>query len=341
MERMEMEPERILLAHGSGGRLSYDLIRELFLPPLHNPILATLSDAAIFSHQGVRLAITTDSYVVDPIFFPGGDIGSLAIYGTINDLAMGGAEPLFFSIGFILEEGFPVEELKVVVNSVKEAAQQCGVEIIAGDTKVVPRGKGDKIFINTTGLGVVREEIELSVDRVCVGDKIIINGFIGEHGIAVMSQREGLEFDTLIKSDAAPLWGFVSQMLEASQGLHLLRDPTRGGVATILNEVVSEQDFGIHLEEASLPIGEGVLGACELLGLDPLYVANEGKLIAFCKPGEVEPIMAAMKRHPYGREARVIGEVVATPPGKVIMKTRVGGTRLLDMLTGEQLPRIC
>jgi len=336
-----MEPERILLAHGSGGKLSYNLIRELFLPPFHNPILATLADAAIFSRQGMSLAITTDSYVVDPIFFPGGDIGSLAIYGTINDLAMGGAEPLYFSIGFILEEGLPVEELKVVVNSVKEAAQQCGVEIIAGDTKVVSRGKGDKVFINSTGLGVVREGVELSVDKVSVGDNIVINGFIGEHGIAVMSQREGLEFDTLIKSDAAPLWELVSQMLEASQGLHLLRDPTRGGVATVLNEVVSGRDFGIRLEEASLPIGEGVLGACELLGLDPLYVANEGKLIAFCKPDEVDTILAAMKRHPYGREARVIGEVVATPPGKVIMKTRVGGTRLLDMLTGEQLPRIC
>jgi len=336
-----MKAERILLAHGSGGSLSYNLIRELFLPRFYNPILATLADAAVFSRQGMRLAITTDSYVVDPIFFPGGDIGSLAIYGTINDLAMGGAEPLYFSIGFILEEGFFLEELKVVVNSVREAAQQCGVEIITGDTKVVPRGKGDKVFINTTGLGAVREGVELSVERVCVRDKIIINGFIGEHGIAVMSQREGLEFDTIIKSDAASLWGLVSQMLEASQGLHLLRDPTRGGVATVLNEVVGGRDFGIRLEEISLPIGEGVLAACELLGLDPLYVANEGKLIAFCQPDEVDPILAAMRRHLYGREARVIGEVVANPAGKVIMKTRVGGTRLLDMLTGEQLPRIC
>ncbi|MFB0519702.1 MAG: hydrogenase expression/formation protein HypE [Acidobacteriota bacterium] len=336
-----MEPERILLAHGSGGKLSYDLIRELFLPPLHNPILATLADAAIFSRQGMRLAITTDSYVVDPIFFPGGDIGKLAIYGTINDLAMGGAKPLYLSIGFILEEGFPLEELRAVVNSIKEAAWQCGVDIIAGDTKVVPRGKGDKVFINTTGLGAVSEGVELSVDRICVGDKIIINGFIGEHGIAVMTQREGLEFDTPIKSDAAPLWGLVSQMLEASQGLHLLRDPTRGGVATILNEVASGGDFGIRLEEAALPIGEGVAVACEILGLDPLYVANEGKLVAFCQPDEVESVLAAMKRHPYGREAKVIGEVVGTPAGKVIMKTRVGGTRLLDMLTGEQLPRIC
>ncbi|MDH5406029.1 MAG: hydrogenase expression/formation protein HypE [Candidatus Aminicenantes bacterium] len=336
-----MEPERILLAHGSGGKLSYDLIRELFLPPLHNPILATLADAAIFSRQGMRLAITTDSYVVDPIFFPGGDIGKLAIYGTVNDLAMGGAKPLYLSIGFILEEGFPLEELRVVVNSIKEAAQQCGVDIIAGDTKVVPRGKGDKVFINTTGLGAVSEGVELSVDRICVGDKIIINGFIGEHGIAVMTQREGLEFDTPIKSDAAPLWGLVSQMLGASQGLHLLRDPTRGGVATVLNEVVGGNDFGIRLEEEALPIGEEVAVACEILGLDPLYVANEGKLIAFCQPDEVEPILKAMKRHPYGRETKVIGEVVAAPPGKVIMKTRVGGTRLLDMLTGEQLPRIC
>ena len=336
-----MEPERILLAHGSGGKLSYDLIRELFLPPLHNPILATLADAAIFSRQGMRLAITTDSYVVDPIFFPGGDIGKLAIYGTINDLAMGGAKPLYLSIGFILEEGFPLDELRVLVNSIKEAAQQCGVDIIAGDTKVVPRGKGDKVFINTTGLGVVSEGVELSVDRICVGDKIIINGFIGEHGIAVMTQREGLEFDTPIKSDAAPLWGLVSQMLEASQGLHLLRDPTRGGVATVLNEVVGGNDFGIRLEEEALPIGEGVAVACEILGLDPLYVANEGKLIAFCQPDSVESVLTAMKRDPYGREAKVIGEVVAAPAGKVIMKTRVGGTRLLDMLTGEQLPRIC
>ncbi len=336
-----MEPERILLAHGSGGKLSYDLIRELFLPPLHNPILATLADAAIFSRQGMRLAITTDSYVVDPIFFPGGDIGKLAIYGTINDLAMGGAKPLYLSIGFILEEGLPLEELRVLVNSIKEAAQQCGVDIIAGDTKVVPRGKGDKVFINTTGLGVVSEGVELSVDRICVGDRIIINGFIGEHGIAVMTQREGLEFDTPINSDAAPLWGLVSQMLDASQGLHLLRDPTRGGVATVLNEVVGGNDFGIHLEEEALPIGEGVMAACELLGLDPLYVANEGKLIAFCQPDEVDSILTAMKRDPYGREAKVIGEVVDAPAGKVIMKTRVGGTRLLDMLTGEQLPRIC
>jgi hydrogenase expression/formation protein HypE len=337
--------DTILLGHGSGGKLSAELIRDIFLPAFQNPVLARLDDQAIVNVNGQRLAITTDSFVVKPLFFPGGDIGSLAVHGTVNDLAMGGATPLFLSAAFIIEEGFSMDELRRVVNSLRQAAADAGVQVVTGDTKVVEKGKGDGLFINTTGIGLVPEGIELSADRARPGDKVLLSGPIGDHGIAILAQREGLEFETKIQSDSAALHTLVAAMLGVTSNVTLdircMRDPTRGGVSSTLNEIAERSQVGIELEERSLPIHEEVRGACELLGLDPLYVANEGKLIAIVAPEGADAVLQAMKRHPLGAEAVVIGTVKKENPGLVTMRTPLGTTRIVDMLAGDQLPRIC
>jgi hydrogenase expression/formation protein HypE len=332
----------ILLAHGGGGKLTQMLIERVFLPAFANPALETLHDGAILEVGETRLAFTTDSFVVSPIFFPGGDIGCLAVHGTVNDLAMCGARPLALSAGFILEEGFPMEDLCRIVESMREAAQRVGVPIVTGDTKVVDKGKGDGIFINTTGIGIIPAGIQISPKRARPGDLILINGAIAVHGIAIMSVREGLEFETTLASDTAPLHDLVARILEAGgDKVHVLRDPTRGGVASALNEIASKAKVGIVLDEASIPIWEEVKGACEILGLDPLYVANEGKCLAIVAREKAEEVLEAMKSHPLGKEAAIIGEVVEEHPGQVILRSRIGGRRIVEMLSGEQLPRIC
>jgi hydrogenase expression/formation protein HypE len=312
-----------------------------FLPAFQNPVLNRLDDQAIVNVNGQRLAMTTDSFVVKPLFFPGGDIGSLAVHGTINDLAMGGAIPLFLSAAFIIEEGFSIDELRRVANSLHRAANEAGVQIVTGDTKVVEKGKGDGLFINTTGIGLVPEGVDLSADRARPGDKVLLSGFIGDHGIAILAQRTGLEFETQIQSDSAALHTIVADMLNAAPGIRCMRDPTRGGVSSTLNEIAQQSKVGIEIEEARLPIREQVRGACELLGLDPLYVANEGKLIAIVAPAAAEAVLRAMRRHPLGAEAQIIGTVGNSHPGFVTMRTPLGTTRIVDMLSGDQLPRIC
>jgi hydrogenase expression/formation protein HypE len=333
--------EAILLAHGSGSRLSHELIEKIFLPPLANPLLAKLDDSAVFDLSG-RLAFTTDSYVVNPIFFPGGDIGKLAVCGTINDLAMSGAVPLYLSLSLIIEEGLTLSQLTKVVNSIKAAAEEAEVKIVTGDTKVVNRVSADKLlFINTSGIGIVPPGIDISGANAKIGDKVILSGTIGDHGIAVMSQREGLKFSVPVQSDCAPLNKLVSQMLEASSQIHCLRDPTRGGLATTLNELAKQSKVGIRIEEEKIPVRNGVRAACELLGFDPLYVANEGKLVAIVASDDAEKVLARMKRNHYGADASLIGEVTDEHKGKVIMKTLLGASRIVDMLSGELLPRIC
>ncbi len=331
----------IVLAHGSGGKLSHQLIDKMVLPQFRNELLETQHDGAIFSIGGQRVVFSTDSYVVNPIFFPGGDIGKLAIHGTVNDLAMCGARPLYLSVGFILEEGTPMGDFWRIVQSMREAADAAGVMLVTGDTKVVDRGKADKIFINTAGIGVIPDGVDIHPARAQAGDKIIISGSIAVHGIAIMSVREGLEFETEIASDTAPLNGLVEAMFAASKNIHVLRDPTRGGVTSALTEIAQSAKVGMRLDEAIIPISEEVKGACEILGLDPLYVANEGKLLALVSPQDADRVLNAMKSHALGREAAIIGEVTPDHPGLVMMKTRVGGTRVVDMLSGEQLPRIC
>lgn len=295
----------------------------------------------MFDLAGGRVAMTTDSYVVDPIFFPGGNIGSLSVHGTVNDLVMRGARPLYLTAGFILEEGFPFEDLKRIVESMAEAAREADVQVIAGDTKVVPRGKADKIFINTSGVGIVASDTDIGGQNARPGDVLLINGTIGDHGMAVMCKREGLAFENEIRSDAAALNSLVAGMLKASSDIHVLRDPTRGGVATTLNEIAEQSGVGIKLFEESLPIREDVAGACEVLGLDPLYVANEGKVLVIVPSGAAEAVLCAMRSHPLGKESCQIGEIVSHDPGRVFLRTRIGGHRLVDMLRGEQLPRIC
>jgi hydrogenase expression/formation protein HypE len=336
-----MKTRRIQLDHGAGGRASQELVIRTFLPVLENPILTELNDSALLDFQGLRLAMSTDSYVVDPIFFPGGDIGSLAIHGTVNDLAMRGAQPRFLSVGFILEEGLEMADLERLVDSMGKAAQEAGVQIVAADTKVVPRGKADRVFINTAGVGIIPPGVNVAGQNGKVGDLVLINGPMGDHGIAVLSTREGLSFQTEVKSDSASLNGLVSQMLEASRKIHVLRDPTRGGVATALNEVARQSSVGIRLEEKELPVRPQVSAACEMLGLDPFYVANEGKLLALVDPAQSELVLDAMRRHPLGSEARVIGRVVSEHPTRVVLETTIGGSRIVDLLSGEQLPRIC
>jgi hydrogenase expression/formation protein HypE len=333
--------DTILLGHGSGGRLSADLTRELFLPAFQNPVLARLDDQAIVNINGTRLAMTTDSFVVKPLFFPGGDIGSLAVHGTVNDLAMGGAKPLYLSVAFIIEEGLSIDLLRRVVDSLRAAADKAGVVIVTGDTKVVEKGSGDELFINTTGLGLVPADLDLSANRARPGDKVLLSGSIAEHGIAILAQREGLEFECPVVSDSAALHGLVASMLQASNQIRCLRDPTRGGVSSTLNEIAEQSRVEIHLEESEIPIREEVRGACEMLGLDPLYVANEGKLIAIVAPEAADAVLAAMRSDPLGKNARVIGKVVESSSPLVTIRTALGTTRRVDMLTGDQLPRIC
>jgi hydrogenase expression/formation protein HypE len=332
--------DKILLAHGSGGRLAHDLVEKSLVKTLSNPLLDRLDDSAVFNLSG-RLAFTTDSYVVSPIFFPGGDIGKLAVCGTVNDLAMSGARPLYLSLAFIIEEGLALSELEKIVNSVQKTAEEAGVEIITGDTKVVPRGSADRLFINTAGVGLIPEGVDISGANAKPGDKVILSGAIGDHGIAVISQREGLSFSTKLKSDCAPLGGLVANMLNASPNINCLRDPTRGGLATTLNELAGQSKVSIRIEEKAIPVHEGVLGACEMLGFDPLYVANEGKLVAIVPPDDADKILKAMKKSKYGKDAVIIGEVAAEPVGRVVMKTVLGAHRIVDMLVGDLLPRIC
>ncbi|MDQ2926026.1 MAG: hydrogenase expression/formation protein HypE [Acidobacteriota bacterium] len=340
------EHKQIVLGHGSGGKLTSELIDTIFLPAFRNPILDKLDDQAVLTINGARLAFTTDSFVVTPIFFPGGDIGRIAVNGTVNDLAMSGARPLYLSAAFILEEGLATDDLRRVVESMRAAAEEAGVQFVTGDTKVVNRGKGDQIFITTTGIGVIEDGLNISADRAVPGDKIILSGFIGDHGMAIMSQRENLEFEGAIESDCASLNGLVASMIATpSEGardfIHVLRDPTRGGVATTLNEIAKRANVGMALREQSVPVRESVKGACEILGLDPLYVANEGKLLALVAPEMAEHVLQQMRRHELGQDAVIIGEVVDEHHGMVLMKTEIGGTRVLDVMFGEQLPRIC
>jgi len=332
--------DKILLAHGGGGRLAHDLVEKSFVKTLANPLLARLDDSAVFELSG-RLAFTTDSYVVSPIFFPGGDIGKLAVCGTVNDLAMSGARPLYLSLAIIIEEGLLLSELEKVVNSVRLAAGEAGVEIVTGDTKVVPRGSADKLFINTAGVGLIPEGVDISGGKAKPGDKVILSGAIGDHGIAVMSQREGISFGTTLESDCAPLGGLVADMLNASRNINCLRDPTRGGLASTLNELAGQSKVSIRIEEQKIPVREEVLGACEMLGFDPLYIANEGRLVAIVSPEDTDKVLRAMKNNKYGRDAVIIGEVAAGPAGRVVMKTVLGAHRIVDMLVGDLLPRIC
>jgi len=333
--------DTVLLGHGSGGKLSAALVRDIFLPALHNPVLARLDDQAIVNVGGQRLAFTTDSFVVQPLFFPGGDIGSLAVHGTVNDLAMGGATPLFLSAAFIIEEGFPISKLRQIATSMNRAAAAARVEVVTGDTKVVEKGKGDGVFITTTGIGLVPDGLILSADQARAGDKVILSGTIGDHGIAILAQRAGLEFETTIESDSAALHTLVAQMISASREIRCMRDPTRGGLSSALNELAQQSGVGIEVDESSIPVREEVRGACELLGLDPLYVANEGKLVAIVAPGAAADILRAMRSHPLGSDARIIGTVKKENAGLVVLRTPLGTTRIVDMLGGDQLPRIC
>jgi hydrogenase expression/formation protein HypE len=333
--------DQIVLGHGSGGKLSAQLIESVFLPAFSNPLLDKLDDQAMLQVNGSRLAFTTDAFVVTPLFFPGGDIGRLAVNGTVNDLAMSGARPLYLAAAFILEEGLSTEDLRRIVHSMSEAAKEAGVQLVAGDTKVVNRGKGDKIFISTTGIGLMEKPVTISADRARPGDKIILSGYIGDHGMAILSQRENLEFEGVIESDCAALHDVVADMLDVSLDVHCLRDPTRGGVATVLNEIATRSRVGMLLRETEIPVRETVRGACEILGLDPLYVANEGKLVAIVAAQAAESVLERMRLNPLASDARIIGEVVVAHPGMVLMQTEIGGTRVLDTLFGEQLPRIC
>jgi len=333
--------DQVLLGHGSGGKLSAELVHDIFLPAFRNPILAELNDQAVLSINGSRLAFTTDSFVVKPLFFRGGDIGSLAVHGTINDLAMGGAKPLFLGAAFIIEEGLPMETLRKVAASLGRAATACGVQVVTGDTKVVEKGSGDGLFINTSGLGLVYPGVSPSASQARPNDVVILSGYVGDHGIAIMAEREGVEFDTPVASDSAPLHTLVASMLNVSCEIRCMRDPTRGGLSSSLNEIAQQSHVGISIEEAAIPIREEVRGACEMLGLDPLYVANEGKMIAIVDPSVADDLVAAMQRHPVGREARRIGVVTQANPGWVTMRTPFGTTRVVDMLPGDQLPRIC
>ncbi len=337
-----MNSDKILLAHGSGGKLTHRLIQEIFLEAFRNEVLEKLGDSGIFPVAEGKLAYTTDSYIVDPIFFPGGDIGRLSVCGTVNDLAMSGAKPLYLSASFIIEEGFGLTELKTILSSMKKAADEAGVKIACGDTKVVPKGSADKIFITTSGIGLIPPGIEISPQRIKAGDCVILSGTIGDHGIAVLSQRAGLEFGVNIPSDVAPLNHLVSLIIdEVRYEIHALRDPTRGGIATTLNEFVHGAAFGIKIYEDKIPVQEGVKGACELLGFDPLYVANEGKLIIVTSRDSGQKVLSCLKSNSLGVNAEIIGEVVEKPTGMIFLVTRIGGTRIVDMLTGEQLPRIC
>jgi hydrogenase expression/formation protein HypE len=330
--------DRILLGHGSGGKLMHDLIHRYFSPAFG---IQGAGDSAIVSVPSQRLAYTTDSYVVTPLFFPGGNIGDLAVNGTVNDLAVSGAEPLFLSTGFVIEEGFPLSDLKTIIESMAAAAANAGVKIVAGDTKVVNRGKADGIFINTSGIGALLDGREISASKIKKGDAIIVSNELAAHGVSIIAERNGITFDPLIISDTRPLNSLVRAMYEAAEAIHFMRDPTRGGLATTLKEAALESGLCMRIREQALPIPPGVKGACSLLGLDPLYVANEGVLIALVDQSVAETVVSAMRRHEHGRSATIIGEVAEAPAGMVLVETSIGGNRIIDMLQGEQLPRIC
>jgi hydrogenase expression/formation protein HypE len=332
--------KKILLAHGSGGKLSRELVMNNIIPFLANPILEQLDDSAVFDISG-RVAFTTDSFVVSPLFFDGGDIGKLAVCGTINDLAMVGARPLYLSLALIIEEGLPLADLERVINSVHRLAEEAGVKVVTGDTKVVNRGSADKLFINTAGLGLIPQGVNISGKGALPGDKIILSGSIGDHGIAVMAQREGLRLKVQVQSDCAPLSSLVEDMLNYPRDIHSLRDPTRGGLATALNEIAAQSKVSMKIQENKIPINKSVNTACQMLGLDPLYVANEGKLIAVVSPEHAEDLLHLMRHNTYGSESSIIGEVTEGPPGQVVIKTGLGVLRVLEMLSGELLPRIC
>ena len=336
-----VDHKQILLGHGSGGVLTSQLIEGIFLPAFANPILARLDDQAVLEVGNTRLAFTTDSYVVTPLFFPGGDIGSLAINGTVNDLAMSGARPLYLSVGFILEEGFAIDDLRRIVLSMRDAAQAAGVAVVTGDTKVVGKGSGDKVFINTSGIGLVPSGVAISADRARPGDAVLLSGTVGDHGMAIMTRREGLGLEGDIASDSAALHGLVARMLEACPDVHVLRDPTRGGVAGVLGEIAVRARVGIEIEETAIPVREEVRGACEILGFDPLYVANEGKLVALVPEEAASVVLSAMRGDPHGHTAVRIGRVTHDHPGLVVMRTTIGGSRVLERAYGELLPRIC
>jgi hydrogenase expression/formation protein HypE len=333
--------EHVRLAHGGGGRLTRDLIERLFLPAFDNPGLAARHDSAVDTLPPGRIAFTTDAYVVHPRHFPGGDLGRLAVCGTVNDLAMAGARPLYLSAAFILEEGLPLAELRRTTASMRSAAAECGVAVVTGDTKVVDRGKGDGIFLTTAGIGIVPDGVDVAPRRVRPGDAILLSGDVGRHGIAVLSVREGLEFDVAVESDCAPLAGLVRSLIAAGIDLHCLRDPTRGGLATLLAEIAADAGVAVEVEEDAIPVDETVVGACELLGLDPLYVACEGRLVAFVAGDEADRALEVMRADVLGRGAARIGAVGDAPAGRAVLRTRVGTRRVLDLMSGEQLPRIC
>lgn len=342
--RAVLRDDHITLSHGSGGKATHTLIDALFIPAFANTALDGFADAAILSTNGAgsqRLAFTTDSYVVSPLFFPGGDIGTLAINGTINDLAMCGARPIGLSVGVILEEGLEVDVLRRVVNSMAVAASAAGVPIVTGDTKVVHRGKADRLFINTSGVGVLRDGLDLSADRIRPGDVVMVSGDMGDHGLAVMLAREALELESDIRTDSAPLYTLVQAILDAGPGTRLLKDPTRGGLASSLNEIARRAGVGIAVQEDRVPVRVEVRGACEILGIDPLHIANEGKLVAIVPREEAERVLSAMHAHPLGGSSAIIGEVTTGPEGMVLLRTPIGGSRVLDMLVGDALPRIC
>jgi len=338
--------DRITLSHGSGGRAMRDLIDDVFVRTFDNPLLAPLEDqaridlAALAAH-GSRLAMTTDSYVITPLFFPGGDIGKLAVAGTVNDLAVSGATPLYLTCGMIIEEGLPIAELRRIAESMQATAQAAGVRIVTGDTKVVPRGGADKLFINTAGIGVIPHGVDIRADRARAGDLVLVNGYIGDHGAAVVDARGELALDSGVASDCQPLAGLIADMLAACPDVRCMRDATRGGVATVLNEFAQASRCAIRLDEEALPVRESVRGVCEILGLDPLHLANEGKIVAVVAPEHADAVLAAMRAHPAGRDSRIIGRVDAAPQGTVLLATHFGGDRIVDMLFGDQLPRIC
>ena len=337
-----MTTERISLDHGSGGKIAHRLTAELLVPLFANPILSDLNDGAILTLEGgQRVAFSTDTFTVTPLFFPGGDIGELAVNGTVNDVAMCGARPLFISLALIIEEGFSMADLQRILESIRRAAAAAGVTVVTGDTKVVPKGAADGLFINTSGIGLIPDHVHIGSTAAQPGDRVILSGTMADHGMTILTQREGLSFDGALQSDSAPLNHMVARILAASNKVHVLRDPTRGGVGTTLNEIAESSRAGIVLQESRLPVRDTVAGVCELLGFDPLYVANEGKLLAFVAAEDADAVLAAMRSDAYGKEACIIGEVTAEHPGQVVMETRIGGRRMVDMLTGEQLPRIC
>ncbi len=331
----------ITLDHGSGGKMSHRLISDTLLPFFNNPHLSRLDDGAVLDIDGTRIAFSTDSYTVDPIFFPGGDIGELAVNGTVNDVAMCGAVPQYISAGIIVEEGFPIPDLEMIFDSMKKASKRAGVTIVTGDTKVVPKGGIDKIFINTSGIGVIPEGVNVSGHNAAPGDKIILTGYVADHGITILTQREHMSFKSSIVSDTAPLNNMVKKIINTSKEIHVLRDPTRGGVGTTLNEIAISSQVGIIIYEDKIPVRDEARGICELMGLDPLYMANEGKLLAFVPDAVSGAVLSAIREDEYGRDAAIIGEVTGDNPGIVYMRTAIGGERIVDMLAGEQLPRIC